>query len=55
MLEGLARKSQSQRLRAVLYVRWEQKDEPKPKFEDYYYTVMEAFIKHVMTKLTNKV
>ena len=44
-------KTMSQRLRAVLYVGWEQKPEGYKTFVDYYNAKMEMLINHYKTKL----
>lgn len=44
-------KTPSQRLRAVLYVSWEQKPEGYQTFEDYYRSKMELIIDHYKNKL----
>jgi hypothetical protein len=44
-------KSPSQRLRAVLYRRWEQRPQDYKTFEDYYRSRMEQYIVHEKGKL----
>jgi hypothetical protein len=44
-------KSKSQRLRAVLFVAWKNKNEGYEDFESYYQNKMEKFIDHVKTKI----
>lgn len=44
-------KSRSQRLRAVFFRRWEQKNEGYKVFEDYYNAKMEVLIEHFKSKL----
>lgn len=44
-------KSQSQRMRAVLYKNWEQKNEGFGTFEEFYKAKMEYIINHFKSKL----
>ena len=44
-------KTPAQRLRAVLFVNWEQKAEGYKTFEDYYRSKMETIINHYKEKL----
>jgi hypothetical protein len=44
-------KSPSQRLRAVLFVYWQQK-KPTEDFEQFYFSQMNKFIEHIKEKLT---
>jgi hypothetical protein len=44
-------KTPSQRLRGVLYVSWEQKNEGYKTFTDYYNAKMESLISHFKQKL----
>ena len=44
-------KSPSQRLRAVLYVNWQQNNKGYEVFEDYYRSMMERIIVHYKGKL----
>ena len=44
-------KSKSQRLQAVLYVMWQQKNEGYEVFDDYYNSRMEKLITHYKSKL----
>ena len=44
-------KSKSQRLRAVLYRKWEQQNEGYEVFDDYYNHHMEVIINHFKSKL----
>ena len=44
-------KTQSQRLRAVIYVLWEQKGS-KDKFEDFYRSYLESIIEQIKAKLS---
>ena len=44
-------KSPSQRLRAVLYVMWEQKGKPTDTFEEYYRIQMEKVLEQLKSRL----
>lgn len=44
-------KSPSQRLRAVIFLNWQQNNEGYEKFDSYYTHKMEAFIDHLKKKL----
>jgi hypothetical protein len=52
-MAGTKKKSQSARLRAVLYVGWEQSGLSIP-FEDYYRTESERIIEHYKSKLNKE-
>ena len=43
--------TESQRLRAALYILWESKPEPKPDSEKYYHDRMEEIIQAVINKI----
>ena len=45
------KKTPSKRLRAVLYISWEQKPEGYKTFEDFYRSKMETIIEHFKNKL----
>jgi hypothetical protein len=44
-------KTPGQRLRAVLFVWWQQSPDPKPAFDNFYVERMEQLITHIKSKL----